>query len=130
VNSEGLPWWWLNRYFGIMPTSGMGGSGASGFAMIDSDGDGLTNYEEYRTVTDPTDPGDVFVAIIDPDLGAGTRIKWKSGNNRTYTLLRASSLTSGFVAVDKNIIATPPENTYEDTSISGPGPFYYRVVVE
>lgn len=62
-DSNGLPDWWENRYFGhtgVVPNA-------------DEDGDGLTNLQEYQQGKDPTD---YFNAQL-------TNISIKSGNNQS-----------------------------------------------
>jgi hypothetical protein len=76
-NTNGIPDVWEATYFGS-PT-GVTNRDA------DSDGDGLSNWEEYRAGTDPTDPTSYLkVTRISP--AGGARIEFNAVSNRTYSV--------------------------------------------
>ncbi len=58
---------------------------------------------------------------------AGIRIGWSSIANQVYTLQRTSDPAHGFALVATNLVATPPANSYLDTSATGRGPYFYRL---
>lgn len=126
---EGLPYWWVEKYFG---TVGGGGSGeGESLAAGDSDGDGVANWKEYFAGTDPTKSVSVFQAKIDNTPGAGIVVKWNSGYaNQTFSLMRATDLVAGFSVLAGGIAATPPENVYTDATATNAVPYFYKVVVE
>jgi hypothetical protein len=101
-------------------------------ANADPDGDGMTNLQEFRAGTDPTDPNSVF-AFVDcqPHAGGGFLVQWNSAEGRSYTLLRTSHiLSSNFSLIRSNIAATPPHNSFVDTNAVPPGPYFYRLKLE
>jgi len=114
---------WAVRYFGAVTAC---------VAGADSDGDGLDNWREYISGTDPrTNISYLGMNAVIPagaaDAAAGFRIQWSSATNRVYTLARSTNLISGFfVNVATNLFATPTLNVYTD-AVPGAGPFYYRV---
>jgi hypothetical protein len=99
---------------------------------LDSDGDGMNNWQEYLAGTNPTNGGSVF-KIISGQMISRTQfvVRWSSVSNRLYDVLRATNLAtgaSGFVSLPgaTNLIGTAPANTWTDT-ISRPS--FYRVSV-
>ncbi|HWW02542.1 MAG TPA: IPT/TIG domain-containing protein [Candidatus Acidoferrum sp.] len=102
---------------------------------LDSDGDGMNNWQEYVAGTDPTNANSVFRIISGRPLpAAGFLLRWSSESNRFYDLSRASNLTAGtnaFITLQggTNLPATPPQNTYTDSVSSGNGLHFYRIDV-
>ncbi len=102
-------------------------------AWVDSDGDGMNNYAEYRAGTDPTNHLSVFEVQIArnglPPHAKPVTITWQSVSNRTYAILRSDSPLAGFTPVGA-AGSTPPENTYQPPTPPHEGPWFYRVRVE
>jgi hypothetical protein len=97
---------------------------------LDSDGDGMNNWQEYLAGTNPTNAGSVF-KIISGQMIPGTKfvVRWSSVSNRLYDVLRATNLAAGASAFAPvpgatNLVATPPVNTWTD-SVSLPN--FYRL---
>lgn len=119
TDGDGLPDDWEWRYFY--------GAGAPG---EDSDGDKLSNFDEYLAGTDPTDPVSCLRCLTaDPLPSAGFRLTWSSEPGRLYRVERSQSLTTGFAPIATGLAATPPENLYVDSAPPA-GPAFYRVVLE
>lgn len=117
----GLPDAWQIQYFGhtgIDPND-------------DPDHDGLSNRGEFVAGTSPTDPQSQFEVL---DVGAdplgGVRVAWSSVGGRFYTVQRSGDLLAGFTNVQTHVAATPPQNSVRDSSATGVGPYFYRVLVE
>ncbi len=115
-----LPDSWQTQYFGR--------TGIDPFA--DPDGDGLDNLGEFRAGTNPLDGDSVFEIGIAENASGGPRLEWTSVAGVVYTLHRSKSLSTGFQDLAVNIPATPPVNTYQDTTTAGPGPYFYRVLIK
>jgi hypothetical protein len=64
---------------------------------------------------------------VQKDPLGGIQLNWVSSANQVYALQRSSNLASGFADVATGIAATPPLNSFRDTSATGPGPYFYRV---
>lgn len=120
IGPNGLPVDWQLLYFGqtgIDPN-------------LDSDGDGLTDGDEYRTGTNPRDAlsGLRFVEVR--SITNGIQLKWRGVSDRAYALQRASSPGGSFLDIQTGIGGTPPFNTFVDTNTAGGGPFYYRLRID
>ncbi|MFH0880384.1 MAG: polysaccharide biosynthesis protein, partial [Lentisphaerota bacterium] len=80
----------------------------------DTDGDGMTDYDEFVAATDPLNPIQCFETIgmypIDPITG-GLIIQWPSARNRWYSISSTTNLMIPFTFVVTNIPGTPPANT-------------------
>jgi len=128
--ADGLPLWWIKKYFG--GTSGTGGAGLTSTAAdADPDHDGMSNMQEYLAGTNPNDANSVFGVKVENKATGGIALKWPSGYyGQKYAVWRCSDLISGFTVLQGGIDATPPENTYEDATATGVGPYFYKVKVE
>jgi hypothetical protein len=116
-DGDGLDDAWECQYFGC-----------NGQAYLDADNDGLTNLAEYQAGTDPTDPQSLFAFIdVQPAPTAGVVLRWSSTPGRQYIILRSNDLLSGFVEIQRDLSATPPQNSFHDPTATGAGPFFYRL---
>ena len=98
-------------------------------ALLDYDGDGLNNLAEYRSGTNPNESQSRFEILdIQGATGGGASIRWSSTPNKRYTILRSTDLLAGFKVLQKNVEATPPFNTFHDSSTSST--YFYRLKVE
>ncbi|HEY9170990.1 MAG TPA: hypothetical protein VI136_01765, partial [Verrucomicrobiae bacterium] len=116
---------WEVRYW---PTGGSGGP------AHDFDGDGHPNEQEYWANTDPTDRDSCLklVAHRGQVTAQGFVVKWASQPDRIYAVDRATNLSpaSVFVNLRSAIPGQPGTTSYEDTSATGLGPYFYRVRLE
>jgi hypothetical protein len=95
---------------------------------VDNDGDGLKNREEWIAGTDPVDDRSVLrLGEGGADVSAVT-ITWQSATGRTYRVSHAADLSTNFIPVASNVLATPPTNSATITA-RGEGGFY-RIEVE
>ncbi len=99
---------------------------------LDSDGDGLNNWQEYLAGTIPTNGASSFKFTSSQMLSTTQVVlRWSSTSNRLYDVQRATNLAAGasaFVPVPgaTNLAGTPPQNTWTD-SITRPS--FYRLSV-
>jgi hypothetical protein len=100
-------------------------------AQSDADRDGLKAFAEYRAGTDPRDAGSVFEFInVQPSSATGILVEWSSVEGKAYSLERSTDLLSGFTAIQTNIPATAPKNTYHDATATASPHYFYRLRVE
>lgn len=128
ASAEGIPYWWLNQYFGISEPGGGGGE----YGETDTDADHASDFAEYRAGTDPTNALSYFAVDISytNQAALGTRLAWSSIADRSYGVWRATSIAGGFTKIEGGITATPPENVYDDATATGRGPYFYRIEIE
>ena len=118
---DGLPYWWLRQEFGMTdPGDPMPA------ADEDSDGDGVTNLDEYYTKTDPNDGSDYFHAEIAVQAD-GVLISWNGPSDEPYTVWRTADVTVGaFDELTNRYVSTE----YLDETGTVDGPYFYRVEME
>ncbi|MDF7798496.1 lamin tail domain-containing protein [Pontiellaceae bacterium B1224] len=122
TDSDGMPDAWEIDYFGSI-------NAAYGGADDDWDLDGISNYDEYFTDTDPTDPDSVF-ALKAAASGSDCVLSWASFSGRVYTLLICTDLINGsFTETNSPIVATPPLNTFT-IGIDSAECAFFRLMVE
>ena len=124
-NSNGIPDSWELRYFGS-PTGAVAG--------VDSDGDHLTNLEEYRLGTNPKSVASTFRIEA---LGAHSNtmeITWSSVGGKRYQVAMATNLTEPgpfhplALITDTNFTGTGALQTCLDTNLPpAPVPRFYRI---
>jgi hypothetical protein len=120
-DGDGLPDDWEQSHFGWLGNAG----------NEDADGDGVSNLAEYQAGTDPVDPNSMFTFVnIVPHAQGGVEVQWSSATDKSYTIQRSSNLLSGFTNIAVNLSATAPINTYHDVTATGPGPYFYRLLLE
>jgi hypothetical protein len=111
---------WLERYG--LPTDGSANE-------IDSDLDGLNNYQEWRSGTNPTNAASVLRLT---QLATNTiTLQWPSVTGIRYTLQRSTNLSAipAFQPLATNLLGTSNSITYTDTN-PPPAPLYYRLGVD
>jgi hypothetical protein len=138
ADGDGLPDAWEIQYFGDIKNCS---------PSDDSDADGASNIEEYAAETDPTDARSLLTVYVTPAVTTNSppsrsespsqavvvpALQWPSVSNRTYTVLRATTLShgmAGFSPIAEAIPGAPPYNMLLDPTATGAGPYYYRVRV-
>ena len=99
---------------------------------VDSDGDGMNNYGEWRSDTIPTNALSVLRMVSAANSASGADVTWQSVATRSYWLERATNLGAApsFASVATNIIGVAGTKAYTDTSATNGGPYFYRVGVQ
>jgi hypothetical protein len=123
----------LDAFHTWLASYGLPANGSADY--LDSDNDGLNNWQEYLAGTNPTNASSVF-KITSAQAVSGTQlvVRWSSVSNRLYDVTRATNLATGigaFVPVPgaTNLAPTPPVNTWTDSVSGASAPAFYRLRV-
>lgn len=99
---------------------------------LDSDGDGMNNWQEWIAGTDPNNASSAL-QLTTPTFANnpnGVVITWQSNTNKNYYLQRSADLTGGFSAIQSNITGQVSLTSYTDTTATNGSSFFYRVGVQ
>jgi hypothetical protein len=101
---------------------------------LDSDGDGLDNWQEWISGTNPTNAASVLKMFAPPatDNSSGISITWQSVSGKTYYLARSSDLSAQprFSIIKSNIFELNGTTSFTDTNATNSVPYFYRVGVQ
>ncbi|HEU5395775.1 MAG TPA: thrombospondin type 3 repeat-containing protein, partial [Verrucomicrobiae bacterium] len=116
---------WLQQYG--LPTDGSAD-------YLDSDGDGLNNWDEWIAGTNPTNGASALMLFAPAvtNILDGITVTWQSVTNITYFVDRSSDLSAApaFSTIESNIAGLPGATSFTDSSATNTGPYFYRVGVQ
>ena len=112
---------WLWNYYLLTDIS---------FDRMDSDGDSLNNWQEWRAGTAPDNASSVLRMLPGGRDPSGITLSWQSVTNVVYYIQRSTNMTAAFSSIKSNIVGQAGITTNLDTTASGLRPFYYRVGVQ
>ncbi len=106
---------------------------AAGDALLDSDGDGHTNRDEFRLGTDPRNSSSsLLLEVVRTPSATGDVVvlAFIAMPGRSYTVLVRDSLATGEWTTSQDVEPSPVATTVEAVDRVGPatGPRFYRVV--
>jgi hypothetical protein len=96
----------------------------------DADGDGVSDYAEWKAGTNPTNALSVLKMNSPTNTAPGLTVTWQSVTNVNYYLQRASDLAASFSTIQTNIVGQAVTTSYTDTSATNGVPYFYRVGVQ
>ena len=100
-NEDGLPDDWQNKYFGNKSDNWEG-------AMVDSDGDGATNQQEFAAGTNPSNSADLLVLDLSK-MEEGQRLQWNAQPGAVYQLQHSSDISEEWLNVGDPVLASDRE---------------------
>jgi hypothetical protein len=117
IDFNGFPVDWELSYFGRTGID----------ANADPDGDGLSNFAEYRAGTAPNEPGSGLRFTKLTPVQGGIQLQWLSASYKTYAVQRSTSPAGSYLDFQTGITATAPTNTWLDATALGTERYYYRL---
>jgi hypothetical protein len=115
--------------YGWLQNHGLPTDGSADYA--DTDSDGMNNWQEWVTNTDPTNSLS-YLRMVAPDgtnNADGVTFHWESVGIR-YILQRSTNLAGPFTTFATNFFAGVGIATYRDATATNAGPYFYRVGVQ
>jgi hypothetical protein len=114
---------WLQQYG--FPTDGSAD-------FTDADGDGMNNWQEWVSGTNPTNSASLLKILSASNAPPGLSVTWQSVTGRTYYLQRATNLAlpTPFSILQSNLSGQATATTFHDISATNSGPFFYRVGIQ
>ncbi len=114
----------LQAYFGVSSIDKM----SPEMFRLDSDGDGMTDYNEILAGMDPRNSTSVFSASVNVG-GMQNTVSWSGVLGKRYGVLRSNNLAEGFSLIDTGIeCKSTGVMTYTDNSpVQGSANFYKTV---
>ena len=99
---------------------------------IDSDGDGMNNWQEVIAGTNPTNATSLLKMLSITNSFSGTTVKWQSVFSKIYYLQRSTNLlvSPAFVSIYTNTPQFLTTLSFKDTTATNGGPYFYRVGVQ
>ncbi len=120
--NDGIPDSWRLKYFGTIS------SNLLSLASSDADGDGVSNFNEYKAGTDPNNITS-FLRLLDAKKQAGLTVRWPSVSGKTYVVESSPALLgTPWSVISTNITGTGDNLEYTDSS-ANPDTRFYRVRV-
>jgi hypothetical protein len=115
-----LPYYWAQEYG--LPLDG----------TVDSDGDGMNNWQEAVAGTNPTNAASVLKMLSISNNISGNIVKWQSVANKAYYLQRSTNLSAqpAFISIYTNFPIGLTTLSFTDRTATNGGPYFYRVGVQ
>ncbi len=101
--------------------------------FIDSDGDGMDNYAEWKAGTNPTNDLSFFRIDRQPaTVSNGFKLRWNSLSNRTYRLDGSTNLldSPAFRTIRSGIQGAAGVTEIIDTNAANQRATFYRIIIE
>jgi hypothetical protein len=126
VTGNLIPAAWYVQYFGSNYLTNPNAA-----PTADPDGDGMNNYQEYASGTNPLDPTSVLkiTRFYLTTVNANPVIIWQSVAGKTYTAQRLLVNTTNWVSVGA-VTATSGESVFTDASATSTNSSLYRLQVQ
>jgi hypothetical protein len=99
--------------------------------LQDTDGDGATNWQEWRAGTDPRNASSVLKLMAPGGSNGTVTVTWQSVSGILYYLERGTDLApANLLSIKSNLVGQAGTTSYTDTNAASLGPYFYRVGVQ
>lgn len=100
--------------------------------LLDSDSDGLNNWQEWIAGTCPTNALSILRLSLPAGDLSGITVSWQSVGGKAYYLERSTNLPSSpaFLSTQSNLVGQAGTTSFKDTSATNACPYSYRVGVQ
>jgi hypothetical protein len=123
-DGDGIPDWWMMKYFGH-PT---GQASDLSLASDDADGDGMSNLQEYLAGTDPTNPNSVVRLWAATPVNGTMNLTWPAVIGKSYQIQYTTNLNNPvWLTAPGNIWVTGSQGYYLAPAVQPHS--FYRVLV-
>lgn len=114
---------WLQQYG--LPTDGTADA-------LDTDSDGMANWQEWRAGTNPTNAASALRITSVSAKGAVATLRWQSVSGITYSLEHSANLLvqPAFLPLQTNIAGTGGQVTVSHTNSTPESPAFYRLSIQ
>ena len=99
---------------------------------VDSDSDGMNNWQEWRAGTNPTNAASALNLTSPTNSLSGNKVTWQSVSGVTYYLQRGTNLAAQppFTSLVSNLVGQAVLTSYTDSTATNATPYFYRVGVQ
>lgn len=117
--NDSIPDSWRIQYFGSA-------TDPRSYPAVDADGDGLSNFQEYKLGTNPLDPSDSLKVHVQPSGTGAVKLKFHTASGKRYLIEKSASLVPGSWSIyQSDVLGTGGD--IELPGSSGGAQSYYRV---
>jgi hypothetical protein len=122
----------MGEFIGWLQQYGLPTGGPADF--VDSDGDGMNNWQEWIAGTNPTNAASVLTLstpVVSKSLKS-VKVTWQSVTGKNYFLQRSTNLFSplGFLTIQSNLTGQAGTTSFTDITATNGNSFFYRVGVQ
>jgi hypothetical protein len=120
----------FDEFIAWLQSFGFPTDGSADFS--DPDHDGMNNWQEWRSGTDPLDFASALRMSAPVVNSSGVLLKWQSISGVTYYLMRSTTLSPQplFLDLQSNLVGNAGETTFVDTNPPTSSLTLYRVGVQ